>query len=128
MIAANELRICNIIQDICGNFIEVESIDFRENGINLSESCIPLYYSSDIYGVPLTEEILFKCGFCIEVYGSKFILNGISLIRIDNGKMDLRIPQIYFDIDGRYMRSISFIHQLHNLYFELTGKELEVKL
>lgn len=140
MISANELRIGNWVN--YNNTICVIACIENDGGmdgsvklypVNIPKGtvvCVKTVSTSNIQSIPLTEEILLKCGFCIEVYGAKLILNGISLIRIDGAKMDLRIPQSYFDvdIDGRYMRSISFIHQLQNLYFALTGKELEIKI
>jgi len=83
----------------------------------------PIYL---ITPVPLTEEILLKCGFGevgfydnvyhlddFRIYLDKSINSG--LIKYENGACNLE-------------KEISNLHQLQNLYFALIGKDLEVKL
>lgn len=130
MISANELRIGNVIQVIDGNIIEVESIDFRQYGINLTESCIPLYYSSDIYGIPLTEEILLKCGFeKINRHGEIYFLNGDCFELHQFNQYGHFSYTCGDNLKGNFVSTrIDSLHQLQNLYFALTGKELEIKI
>jgi hypothetical protein len=129
---ANELRIGNyynyngeilrvepsVIEDLC---------DSEENNW-----CKP---------IPLTKEWLLKFGF--EQYGQKNEANPMVLnsrifytviednqfeIAYDFGivkKLLLRFRE--GDLSVIYKMDIKYIHQLQNLYFELTGKELIIK-
>lgn len=105
-----ELRIGNIVQGM--QVTVVKSLSEREiNGWNCGS----------FSGIPLTEEVLLKCGF--EKYDT-YSNNGIEL-NFENNE--------YFLYDSGETRNISdnpvkYLHQLQNLYFALTGKELEVKL
>ena len=67
MIQANELRVGNYIQDISGlNVVIVSSINKEEGDIYHIYSSSPTNSKSDIRGlkgIPLTEDILLKCGF-----------------------------------------------------------------
>lgn len=122
MINANELRIGNIIRDEHGTVHIIDKYDFIEEltiyGFNF-EKCNP---------IPLTEEWLLKFGFenkneyfdivtysneiCISLKDEEFSL----YIRIDEDS--------YYSFEWT---KINFVHQLQNLYFALTGKELELK-
>ena len=89
-----------------------------------------ILYPSQIYPIPLTEDILLKCGF-IEVFGVKKEYK----IKI-NKKEDILVynliveeTSIWTDYGGFYLdNQINYIHQLQNLYFALTGNELTIKL
>ena len=72
----------------------------------------------DIEAIPLTNEILLKCGF--EKIGMAYI-KGMFII---NGRSDGR-----FQLGNSGMSvELTFLHQLQNLFYSLTGKELEVEL
>lgn len=87
-------------------------------------------WCSHLEPIPLTEELLLKCGF-------------------EKSQIDLRcayVPHAYVGLrfekgDFRYYKESDkwsyratridnpiFLHQLQNLYFALAGKELEIKL
>ena len=75
-------------------------------------------------GIPLTEEWLLKFGFkeSKTFFGrNSFEKDGYHLIK--NGK--------YFEFlvigSSVILAKIKYVHQLQNLYFALTGKELEIK-
>ena len=77
--------------------------------------------------IPLTEEILLKCGF-----EKGYIM---YFIRICETRCYLRPSYrggYYYGIcpyiELRDCKTIQYLHQLQNLYFALTGKELEIKL
>jgi hypothetical protein len=76
----------------------------------------------EVYPIQLTEEWLLRFGFNDD--GVTFKLNGIHLwfSSYDNCYL-LRIYQIGSDIERKI--NIYFVHQLQNLYFALTGQELE---
>jgi hypothetical protein len=139
MIAANELRIGNYL--VFRNFIQPDQIikiDARwfcslaggrsTHEIKPDEE-INNYYS----GIPLTPEILQKCGFEFEPCGisGADMWQGISFWK--KGVITLRgnvstAKGGVLHLSGYYNSQIKFIHQLQNIYFALTGKELEVNL
>jgi hypothetical protein len=74
-------------------------------------------------GVTLTEEILLKCGF------DKLL----SIFKKDDFKIgldgnDFLLSEITVVFENKIKFKIQYLHQLQNLYFALTGKELEVNL
>ena len=113
---ANELRIGNYLQDFGGNIAQV---------IHLTKDKTILESP-----IPLTEELLIKCGFekitnanrygyYIEIANNRFICwQWADEVGIEN-----------FDGDEMYPCCITckYVHQLQNLYYALTGNELEVK-
>lgn len=88
----------------------------------------------DLIPIPLTPEILEEIGFEKENINSE---TGVLLMR-KNVAVDKRyIVSIYnnkyeFLVDcGEFYQRLSrieFVHQFQNLYYALTGKELEIKL
>lgn len=119
MIQANELRI--------GNY-------FRFRGVArpmvLSHFCRGFRFFEIVDPIPLTEEILLKCGFDNDNGNEdwsnyddededKFVLCGNF---INDGF-------VYTAGEGiPFAKPIKYLHQLQNLYFALCGKELEIKL
>lgn len=85
--------------------------------------------SNGTFGIPLTPEGLEKCGFkkySLEGPDPGFVLNGISITAVDGG-------YILFEEDShegtlyRIGKAFYFLHQLQNLFYSLTGEELEVR-
>jgi len=111
MIQARECRLGNTITHYSGHQVIVFSIE-RNSG---------RYYINGIgegmfTPIPLTPEILVKCGFTF--HKKKSGTQGVYT----NGKMNLAISNggnIY-----RVNKIIPYLHQLQNLYFALTGQEL----
>lgn len=70
--------------------------------------------------IPLTEDWLIDFGFeYVDIDGDWIYLDsGISLENNVRNKWGIWIN------DTNYLRHIRFVHQLQNLYFALTGKEL----
>lgn len=69
--------------------------------------------------IPLTEEILLKCGF--EKHNKEFWFKDFFIGLIDNS----------FNLKegiGVYVADVYYLHQLQNLYFALTNEELTVNL
>lgn len=140
MIDVKELRVDDYVlfkSEICrinminrGDVIEVSTIDSDSTKEYFVEETLP----DRIHPIPLTENLLTKCGFkecddcepvikysyrnedfkaCIFIYElNSFVLH---IFNIKSGEQ----------ICGM---NISFIHQLQNIYFDLTGKELDIKL
>lgn len=80
--------------------------------------------------IPLTEEILTKCGFekAFNIGTSNGYYWASKLIDLTED-YELSTSDRYYDsmpVSGSM--KFSFLHQLQNLYFALTGTELEVKL
>ena len=80
----------------------------------------------DILPIPLSEEVLLNCGFEKTYYGYKYIGGNILEFVLKNNEIYLG----YFDDDDwcRIGKSIKYLHQLQNLYYTLTGEELEVSI
>jgi hypothetical protein len=68
--------------------------------------------------IPLTEELLFKCGFEKKPFGSTTVYYN-PLIELD---AHFRLNRVDYNIQ------VQSLHQLQNLYFDLTGQEIEVDL
>ena len=69
--------------------------------------------------IELTEEILLKCGFSKSYTKGVFKLGDFT---IDVYSKTWKFKREWIDINFKYL------HQLQNLYFALTGQELEIKL
>lgn len=114
MIDARELRIGNLVKTIHGVVKTVSTIE--KNGINPYWIFGERNYES-INPIPLTPEWLEKAGFKTDRNFS--FKEPISLI-LKNKKITFKLTPYHF-ID------IHSVHQLQNLFFALTGKELEFK-
>ena len=128
---ANELRIGNyILYD--GNIVKVWGLSGDVEHISLlSKAGLFGDKISKIKPITLTEEILLKCGF--EKIDTKNIPLGyyytkfpICIIPNESGN-DIEIMDNDYSINMGN-NSPKYLNQLQNLYFALTGKELEIKL
>ena len=144
MINIRELRIGNIVADEKGGKSVVSGLQDCRIAVKPYAS-YPEYPAESIemkvFGIPLTERFLLKCEFEKVMQRQLFGFLGVDfyqkiykieaaecpLIMIkENGTMHHVVPS-----DGKFGCSfvpILYIHQLQNLYFELTRKEIEVKL
>lgn len=137
MIDVRELRVGNYVTDesldLIGCTVLVENI--TDKGINITinpDKCRiePEYTFEQLKGVYLTGKILSKCGFEINKgsFDTKVATlkshtpdaSPISIVIYGAGKMVG--PAILY---GKTTR-ILHLHQLQNLYFDLTGQELEI--
>lgn len=115
-----ELRIGNYLHDRNGRLCKVTELnetDFK--ACALKEAITSLPHKP----ITLTVERLIKAGVVVRISeiskcGHAYI--GLLSLWIDNGK-------IYYSLINRLVR-IETVHQLQNLYYELTGEELEIKL
>ena len=105
---ANELRI--------GNWVNNFEVDLQLTSKDI--------YHLDVYvgrvianPIPITPEWLERFGF-VSKHNNLFILGKIEL-RYYRGRSDVLVRGINV--------SYKYIHQLQNLYFALTGEELEIK-
>ena len=140
MIQANELRIGNWIEDRDTGRIGVVSLISKEEVVlNLKKSRVWLYFE-DLKPIPLTEEILLKCGFeKVEVEVDEYYdcsyekqLNSDVFISyaddfscsLFGDKCDsLKAYGVLPD-----WQSTNTVHGLQNLHYILTGQELKIEL
>ena len=125
MIQANELRIGNCVTDI-----HSPNAVFRVNEIK-KRICVfggKLNYRvkyEDLLPIPLTEEILLKCGFEYDKYAGSFIKDDFNFDldkTVNNGVNGF---DVYIKNEEHVISKIKHLHQLQNLYFALTNSELE---
>ena len=79
--------------------------------------------------IPLTEEWLLKFGFTLDCeytpYGKAEIYRNDDMDVVLSGVFKgVNIPYV---CDDSFIVNVKHVHQLQNLYFALTGEELEVK-
>jgi hypothetical protein len=124
---ANELRIGNWV-DVNGKFCKVESIS--HDGINYTDETD--HYEDQSYNyilwcsifdpIPLTHEILKKAGFV------SFEDGWYGLTPFRKGYMwTWNIYDRHLQWNGNIV-PCQYLHQLQNLYFALTGEELNIEL
>lgn len=136
MILANELRIGNYASAHGKEIIKCVGLD-EHFFYYMFDSCIKSsYYLSDIESIPLTPEILEKAGF-EETYADnayKLPFNKYSLHSIVITLAKENIVTILDEYTGKEQTTVfadaicQYLHQLQNLYFALTGEELNVQL
>lgn len=122
MIDIHELRIGNLVYAYPFRIIKVSEITNLKSVLNEGDESEEPFADEELDGIPLTPEILEKCGFRkvvgwyenIEMYGAFEFTN--------DGCFELS------DGEDRPICKIRFVHQLQNLYFTLTGIELEINL
>ena len=121
MINAQDLKIGNyVVLSEDGTIFKVEEIS--KKGLVVQNENETVWIETEAFEpIPLTEEILLKCGFekdGLDNYVSRYvcIYDNIRSINIGiNGcDIDLECPL--------------YLHQLQNLYFVLIGEELQINL
>lgn len=123
-----ELRIGNLVKCKMSNdsaIYSVIQIDGFGLKVRLSHPRHTEFTPIDrIKPIPLTEEILLKCGFDFSenAYFSP-IFNLVSKLRIVGHDGDFRLL-----LNTQMAIKVEYLHQLQNLFLDLTGEELEVKL
>jgi len=132
MITAQELRIGNLVMLHNPKYRLVESdkihqvLEVRENAamvtISGSNNEYGQYYEF-LKGIPLSEEILLKCGF-EPIYKSDFTVK----LELITEHIFEAVRSIENDWHIRYkfnvLKHFNYLHQLQNIYFALTGQEL----
>lgn len=132
MIDTQELRLGNYLKKI-KDIVKVTSFSHSLISVTIVGTsnqilCLPL----ELEPISLTEDILLKCGFekddtgvdmfdpdYAEWYQMEFPVIGILCQSSDK--------KYLFDENTDTLR-IQYLHQLQNLFFDLTGEELEVEL
>lgn len=106
-----ELRIGNYIK------LMLNDEDFKLIQVTLNDLEVIDNKKGIFEPIPITEEWLLKFGFEKTPLGY-FKKDGIILV----------VEDFYYEcLLGSVAKILKYIHQLQNLYFALTGKELEIK-
>ena len=121
MIQANELRIGNYIMYVEGEVGKVVGIN--DHGY-IAISCDREYFGqSDYDPIPITPEILEKCGYRIS-FG--LYCNGSHRMKTSSRGRFIFMPYGTSDINLHI--PIDYLHEFQNLYHAITGTELNVQL
>lgn len=122
---AKELRIGNLVIDEYGDLRKIISIEKKvvefEHGIR--------QYYKDITPVQITETNLRMFRFKNEIPDS-YQYGGVMSSEIWHNKIHLWLTPFdcaIFRYQDDVRKTIKYVHQLQNLYFALTGEELEIK-
>lgn len=147
MLQASELRIGNKIYFSYRYKKEnlqrvVEVVALRQGIVTVNDSGTPLVLleKESLKPIPLTPEILEKCGLTREADGNEYriglpIGHGTDLVlevlNMDSSPYDALISDTTADQKPNlysYLKPQRYVHSLQNLYFALTGTELTVNL
>ena len=130
---ASELRIGNLVDlgNRIAKVIEINHLACVVVDLEETQDTIEDYERTK--PIPLTEEWLLKFGFKKQDYkmsgcfiyklGNIIIMNSFR----DNGRKDMGITVEGISPPTWSLADLYFVHQLQNLYFALTGKELILK-
>lgn len=146
MIQPTELRIGNLIQLIYQSkrpsleerIVRVDRID--EIGVEILENGERVFGASYelLEPIPLTEEILLKCGFEKEPIsysinidsfggGKRLSFSGDYLYITDSEKQNT-IPTDIITLWNKDLRKEFYLHELQNIFHAITGTELNITL
>lgn len=116
MIKATELRSGNYLQGKILSPAHAGIYKITAHDINNIENG-----SGGLHAIPLTEEWLKKLGF--------FKYNNAWVLKKPENNMKFGFS-VWYDLTyntGELSPPLNYVHQLQNLYFALTGKELHIK-
>ena len=135
MIQVNELRIGNWVQND-GDFLLVRGIDSKYAYVDTNDKK-DLYqhrkYLTSIEPIPLTEEILLKCGFIMSEHGEYYqeenedSFDNVMSTKLTYNLTDELFTVVNTDYDG-YHIDCKYLHTLQNLWNALTNQELNIEL
>lgn len=130
MINATELRVGNAV-----NYLIKDDLDERKEWYDTyyidADDIKECVEDNEVFNkfhkpIPLTEEILLKCGFSEK--NKWFFKGGIMLGYITTDENLQCEWNSGWDEPKWNLIDIKYLHQLQNLYFAMTGKELEINL
>lgn len=88
--------------------------------------CIAHVPENDCYPIPLNRDILLKCGFGeVGMYENVYHKDNIRIHLDKSGETGTALFIQYNDDESIFSKEVSSLHQLQNLHFALSGKELE---
>jgi hypothetical protein len=128
-----EIRIGNIIGrqffNIANRKIEIRDcicLEPRQSRclVRLGKSNRAIFYE-DLEGIPLTEEWLLRLGFKCFPWGWVVDVNGNYKVLIKfQEKPNL---SAWLEVGNGHRADFTFVHELQNLFFALTGEELTIR-
>ena len=129
MIIVNELRIGNCINRL-GVPTTITAIEINGEGFGyVSTKSSGAITFNQIEPIPLTEELLLKCGF------EKYLKKDVYFKKGDSFELHQFNKYGHFsyvcgdNLEGNFISiRIDWLHQLQNLYFALMGRELTISL
>ena len=126
---ARELRIGNLVLDPEGLVSKILSISTESNSTDGKYYLENDYngHPEDLRSIPLTEEWLLKLGFIQNESKSLTLLCRENEFIIDPDVEKIEIVVVCQDNEDFVQFNCSFVHQLQNLYFALTGEELTIR-
>lgn len=114
---ANELRIGNYIYYPIGVPIKVD--------YHIIRAFFVINPHPDYLPIPITKELLLKCGF----YTSDWDDNTSFRLQIsDYYTLVVNLEFDTYELGDLDIRKITYLHELQNLYFILTGNELKINI
>lgn len=132
---ANELRIGNLIRwkDESEEIVNITGIEHDEQGYWICTGEKEQAQIEEFIPIELTEQWFIDLGCFNMEYGFEYQLEPETVLRIIEscGECYPQLDQIgestYEPQQIVMLNSIKYVHQLQNLYFALTGEELEIK-
>ena len=118
----NEMRIGNIMLDDEYNVVNVERINSdRIHEFTMVSQNNGRIYPSNIYKIPITKQWLEKLGF-VNTNTTEYpnYTKGVYKCLWRNGKTNICN-------NHGFIKDLKYVHELQNLFFALTGKELHSK-
>ena len=128
MIKENELRLNNLVMVNYKTDLLSKVTWIQEGSINVTFDRQPDLVNgivcsvNDLISIPLTEEWLIKFGFKKTWFGYENISTGIEIEPLENEDYTICINANEYHIGENF----KYVHQLQNIYFALTNKELEL--
>jgi len=124
MVKLYELRINNFFEIELAPTMKREARrvrEIRQKHVLLDEAW---YHLEKLIPISVTEELLLKCGFTKLkwITESNVFEHGDINCRLDENGLQV------FGPDFNNLKPLKYLHELQNLYFDLTEKELQVRL
>lgn len=111
----NPYQIMYTVSNVVGVDLDSETLDTHHSNVSVL----------DLQPIELTEQVLLKCGFEKDAFGRVYFYDdvlGLGFIHFSSE------ATCYLDFEGTICgKKIRWLHELQNLIFALTGKELEFK-
>lgn len=130
-----ELRVGNVYQyfgnDIICYVEQMIKDDRWQGGHKVISTCGQVTAICACSGIPITEEILLKCGFEAESKYDDLKLNGINIQSCSLICKTLERRGFFLNLGEENEKlniSIDYLHELQNLYYALTKEELDVSV
>lgn len=126
MINLKEFRIDNLFFTQNGDLLKV--IDITRNGIGfevVDRSKYPLSYEWQAEPIPITEEWLERLGFDDDFVKGRFEHNDYWAFCIKKSPLKDRWTLMH-KCENSLVKYIFYVHQLQNVFYFLTNKELEL--